>query len=77
MGFYQILPLQDRVELGIMAMKGLFPFLISSELERHHQMKFSVIIRTLIFCGWYRILTPRRVIHSMYSKTNRKYGTQG
>ena len=47
MGPYQVLPLQTRVDLGAMAMKGYSAFPNASVLELHHQLS-SVIYRTLV-----------------------------
>ena len=45
----QILPLQVRVNLGFMPMKGYYTLLRPPELEPHYQMQFSVILRTPLF----------------------------
>ena len=47
MGPKQVLQLQVRVDLGVMAMKGYSTFPRSPKLEPHHQMQFSVISRIL------------------------------
>ena len=46
----QVLPLQARVDLGVMVMKGYSMFFKAPGLEPHHQM-FSVILRTLVVWG--------------------------
>ena len=48
MGPKQILPIQVRVDLRVMPMKGSSTFLKALGLEPHHQMQFSVIPRILI-----------------------------
>ena len=45
MGLSKIIPLQVRVDLEIMAMKGYSTLPRSPELEPHHQMHFIVIPR--------------------------------
>ena len=47
MGPKQLLPLLVRVDLGVIAMKGFSTFSWVTGLERHRQMQFSVIPRTL------------------------------
>ena len=42
----QVLPLQIRVDLGIMAVNGYSTLSRSPELESHHQMQFSILPRT-------------------------------
>ena len=46
----QVLPLKIKVDLGIMAMKGYSTLPRSPELEPHHQMLFSIIPGSPIFC---------------------------
>ena len=52
MGPSQILLLQFRVDLGVMAMKRYSAFIRSPELDLHHQMQFSIILGEPIFKGW-------------------------
>ena len=46
MGPSQVLPLQVRIDLRVMAMKGYSILLRPPEMEPHNQMQFSVILRT-------------------------------
>ena len=46
---YQLLPFRVRVNLGVMAMKEYSTLLRASEMEPHHRMQFSVILRSPIF----------------------------
>ena len=52
---WQVIPLQDRVELGVMAMNGYFILPWTPELELHHKLQFSIIPKTNLF--WIRILS--------------------
>ena len=53
MGPKQVLLLQVRVDLGVMAMKEYSTFPKAAELERHHQVRFSVISKILNAEGSY------------------------
>ena len=59
MGPKQVLPLQFRVDLGVMAMKRYSTFFKSPELEPHFQMQFSVIPDTHFLVGGVLILKRR------------------
>ena len=48
-GSPQVLPLQARVDLGVMAMNKYSTLLRSLKLEHHHQIWFSAIPRTPLF----------------------------
>ena len=48
MGPQQVLAFQIRVDLGVMEMKEYSTFPKAPELEPDHQMRFSVIYRTLV-----------------------------
>ena len=47
-----LLPLLVSVNLGVMAIKGYYTFPRPPELGSHHQMQFSVILKTLTFRRW-------------------------
>ena len=49
MGSKQVLPLQVRVDMGLMTIKGYSTFPRSQDLEPHHQMLFNIILRTILF----------------------------
>ena len=51
MGPKQLLLLQVKVDLGVMAMKGYFTFLIALVLESHHQIQFSVPRDLVVWFG--------------------------
>ena len=51
---WQILPLQFRVDLGVMAMKGYLTFTSSPEMEYRHQIQFSEVVKGYSQC----ILSP-------------------
>ena len=48
MGPKQVLRMQVRVDLGVMVMKDYSIFPKDSGVESHHQIHFSVILKTLI-----------------------------
>ena len=48
---YRVLPLQVRVDLGVMVMKEYPTLLRSPELEPHHQMWFSLILSSPFLWG--------------------------
>ena len=44
-----VLPIQDKVNMGVMLMKGESTLPRTSDLDPHNQMHFSVITRTSTF----------------------------
>ena len=71
MGPQQVLPIQ-RVDLGVMAMKGIFYIPKAPVREPHHQMQFGVIPRRLLARGWGIIPLRRCSQHILQpSPTNR------
>ena len=51
MGPLQVLPSRVRVELGVLVMKEYYTLLGCLRLTHEHQMKFSIIFRTLFMWG--------------------------
>ena len=66
MGLKQVLTPQIRVNLGVIAIKGYSTFPRAPEIEPHHQVQFSVILRTL--ASGRRRLAPLQGIQSTSSE---------
>ena len=64
MGPEQGLSLRDRVDLGVMAMKGYYTFPKALGLDTHHQMQFDIIYRT---SHWVEKSYPSVGVPSAYS----------
>ena len=74
MGFYQVLPFQTRVDLGVMPMKGSAHF---PDLELNHQIPLSVACRTPVIF-WERLLfLCRRYNQHFLSPTDRAVSSLG
>ena len=65
MGPKQVILIQIRVDLELMAMKNYSTFDRAPGLERHHQMHFNVISRTLVgFIGVFTLGSARSGMHA-------------
>ena len=53
MGPQQALPIQVRVDLGVIAIKRYSTFFEASRLDLHHQMQFIIMPKILIEVGSY------------------------
>ena len=54
--------LRNRMDQGEIAMKGFFTFLSAPEMDPHHQMQLSVILRILVGEGFNPLQRCSRLI---------------